>query len=451
MAVINKYMLGLFAQAALSLAVPGALEDRTTCNRDNCLRAVIANNAKPGPVSASEDCLSFFRKTVTPCEETSTTTLYKTKFNPPPTITEVETKTITESTYTDIITVPYTVTEATEVVTTTVATDSIQATVTESVTKTEFDTVTDVKTVYGPPFTSFYAPPKPTIKARADGDEEPECPKTQKNTVVPTYASACSGTVRYSSACSCIGATSTIVTVSLPTQTVTNYKWVTVQAPGTVTVTETDYTRVVATVTETSSVRIDATLTNYESVTATITLTPSTVTDTQTERKTVTYTITNNLPGPTAYCKMYLQAKGGKDVFYTPVDKAFIYHQSDRAVYARSSNKKSKFQLGTGTNSLHVRDGSVEYTLQFTNSYNPAVYVVKSTGIDKKTGQSKPLTCNVNSSTLELTCLSYKGGAAQFWSGFPWGGNPTVLLDSKACSYKSSKIYAVPVDCKVVT
>jgi hypothetical protein len=38
---------------------------------------------------------------------------------------------------------------------------------------------------------------------------------------VPTYASACSGTVRYSSACSCIGVTYSTITVAAPTTTET--------------------------------------------------------------------------------------------------------------------------------------------------------------------------------------------------------------------------------------
>ncbi|MCJ1320227.1 hypothetical protein MMC15_005565 [Xylographa vitiligo] len=40
-------------------------------------------------------------------------------------------------------------------------------------------------------------------------------------TAIPTYASACSGSVRYSSACSCIGVTATTSTAATPTTTVT--------------------------------------------------------------------------------------------------------------------------------------------------------------------------------------------------------------------------------------
>ena len=44
---------------------------------------------------------------------------------------------------------------------------------------------------------------------------------TATPTSIPAYASACSGAVRYSSACSCIGATHTTTTVNAPTTTTT--------------------------------------------------------------------------------------------------------------------------------------------------------------------------------------------------------------------------------------
>ena len=50
-------------------------------------------------------------------------------------------------------------------------------------------------------------------------------------TSVPTYASACSGTVGYSSACSCIGVTPTTRTVAAPTKTVTSTVTVTSSSP----------------------------------------------------------------------------------------------------------------------------------------------------------------------------------------------------------------------------
>ena len=51
---------------------------------------------------------------------------------------------------------------------------------------------------------------------------------TASPTSIPTYASACSGTVRYSSACSCIGATHTTTIAKAPTTTTTVSKTTTV-------------------------------------------------------------------------------------------------------------------------------------------------------------------------------------------------------------------------------
>ena len=45
-------------------------------------------------------------------------------------------------------------------------------------------------------------------------------PADATSSAVPTYASACSGAVRYSSACSCLGVTGTTTTVAAPTVTV---------------------------------------------------------------------------------------------------------------------------------------------------------------------------------------------------------------------------------------
>lgn len=59
----------------LFLALQAALVLAAGCNHDNCLRAVIASRAKPFPTVASQDCTSFFHKTVTPCPSTTTVTV----------------------------------------------------------------------------------------------------------------------------------------------------------------------------------------------------------------------------------------------------------------------------------------------------------------------------------------------------------------------------------------
>jgi hypothetical protein len=56
------------------------------------------------------------------------------------------------------------------------------------------------------------AAPQPTLEARQ---------VTVVPTSIPAYASPCSGSVRYSSACSCIGVTATVTTAATPTTVVT--------------------------------------------------------------------------------------------------------------------------------------------------------------------------------------------------------------------------------------
>lgn len=80
---------------------------------------------------------------------------------------------------------------------------------------------------------------------------------------IPTYAAACSGTVRYTSACFCLGATSATITVNAPTTVITLSETVT---PTTVSeyitvrtdeVTVTDATQTVTTIVETKTVTQD--------------------------------------------------------------------------------------------------------------------------------------------------------------------------------------------------
>ena len=67
------------------------------------------------------------------------------------------------------------------------------------------------------------AAPEPTLEARQ---------VTVVPTAIPAYASPCSGSVRYSSACSCIGVTATVTTAPTPTTVLT-------VAPATTTITDT--------------------------------------------------------------------------------------------------------------------------------------------------------------------------------------------------------------------
>jgi hypothetical protein len=67
------------------------------------------------------------------------------------------------------------------------------------------------------PTETFYA----NKKKRTPVQVPVNTPTTVTPTAIPAYASLCSGAVRYSSACSCIGVTPSITTLSTPSTTVT--------------------------------------------------------------------------------------------------------------------------------------------------------------------------------------------------------------------------------------
>lgn len=95
--------------------------------------------------------------------------------------------------------------------------------VTSTVTATEFTTISDTTTVTTTVTTPVTAPAVPgDCKCKRDASVPP----------IPTYASACSGLVRYSSACACIGVTATAPPT---TTTVTSTSTVLISADATAT------------------------------------------------------------------------------------------------------------------------------------------------------------------------------------------------------------------------
>ncbi|EPS44224.1 hypothetical protein H072_1746 [Dactylellina haptotyla CBS 200.50] len=174
-----KNVVSLLAFAAAASIVQAA------CNADNCARAVTGTNAKPASATRMADCSSFFQITVTPA--TSTITVWETV-------------------------TPFTVTP--ETVTETVVVS----------TATEYDYVATVTTYVANTVV------KRGLVRRA---------VTQSPSVVPTYASLCSGTSRYSSACSCWGVTKVTINAPTPLTTVTSTESATATVTATVTKSET--------------------------------------------------------------------------------------------------------------------------------------------------------------------------------------------------------------------
>ncbi|CZS91976.1 uncharacterized protein RAG0_02542 [Rhynchosporium agropyri] len=158
----------------LFLAYGASVAVAAGCSADNCARAVTGNpRGIIAQSSAKKDCSAFLKATVYPSTVTSTVSV---------------TVLPATATYTSFSTV------ATAILTVIDGTSTIVA-------STEITTET-VATV--------------TIN-RKRAITSPQASGTVKPTSIPTYASACSGTARYSSACSCFGATRTTVTMPTPT------------------------------------------------------------------------------------------------------------------------------------------------------------------------------------------------------------------------------------------
>ncbi|KAK6498848.1 hypothetical protein TWF481_011420 [Arthrobotrys musiformis] len=180
-----KLTASLFLTIFLALPVRSATS--TKCIEDNCLRAIRATNFPTRLGTA--DCNSYFATIVTPPISTSwfewETTVYD--------YTEVLTETITT-----------TLTTAT----TTILPDS----------------------------------------GGSQTFEKRDEPVTNTATSIPAYASPCSGSIRYSSACSCIGATHTVITVESPIRVLTSTIYITIPTlTTTTTITQTSTIETVAT------------------------------------------------------------------------------------------------------------------------------------------------------------------------------------------------------------
>ncbi|EPE24798.1 hypothetical protein GLAREA_11379 [Glarea lozoyensis ATCC 20868] len=171
------------------------------CNADNCARAVSGTRAGAAfSITARADCSSFQKVTVTPIPVTSTTTTSLATSSPTTFVTQTVT-TLTSTTVVDTYT-------------------SIVTTVIQYTFPPDRRRAADLGTGGEVPNPSS-----------ADMTKIERRQVTVVPSIVPTYASACSGSVRYQSACSCWGITPTTVTAATPTL------WLSVVASTSVTVT----------------------------------------------------------------------------------------------------------------------------------------------------------------------------------------------------------------------
>ncbi|MCJ1438399.1 hypothetical protein MMC27_007787, partial [Xylographa pallens] len=197
-----------------------------------------------------------------------------------------------------------------------VQTVDVTATSTLDVTLVETDSITVLDTVTTAVSTATFTSTivTVTVAARSNGRLKVDLQPRQETVTpssIPSYASACSGSVGYSSACSCVGVTRSTTTVATPTTTTT----ITVTSPAFTTQITTDATVVLTTVDSTSTflttdstqvvTTTDSTSTFYTiDATATIIVTDSTSilsTTVATATTLVSTTVTDIIPEATYY------------------------------------------------------------------------------------------------------------------------------------------------------
>ncbi|PVH87300.1 hypothetical protein DL98DRAFT_582011 [Cadophora sp. DSE1049] len=198
----------------------GTIAAAAVCKADNCARAVTGTQrGLAAQTSAKNDCSSFLKATVYPSTVTSTVTI------------TVFPSTVTSTSFSTTTTIIQTVIVGTSSVVASTETDS-----------------TVVQTV--------------TVNQRRAA-ASPQTTGTVRPSSVPTYASACSGVVRYSSACSCWGVTQTTTTMPTPA----TYRTITVSATASTTI----VSLVTYTSTFSQTITTSATTTTTALVTATAT------------------------------------------------------------------------------------------------------------------------------------------------------------------------------------
>lgn len=292
--------------ALLVLASSASLA-AATCNPDNCARAVTGTQAGLAfQSSAKADCSSFLQATVYPATVTSTvtTTIF------PFTATQTSISTTFEQTSTVY---PFTETDFST------TTTFIQST-TDSTTDVVASTETDFLTVGTTTVTDFVFTNIPTTVQPQKRTITPDAPVgTVQPTAVPAYASACSGTVRYSSACSCFGVTETTITMPTPTT------FTTTTITGTTTITTEVATTSVAILSETTTLISLVAATSTEDIIETISITTTTTSSVLATSTAITNALCQNgnfvngllAPCTDPACQNYnLRIEGDTDTIY---------------------------------------------------------------------------------------------------------------------------------------
>ncbi|KAI6707882.1 hypothetical protein JHW43_009592 [Diplocarpon mali] len=273
------YWSSAIAVVALSA---GSVQATSRCFADNCLRAVIASSQKPFASSALKDCLSALVTTVTVTPTPVTSLVRVTQTAASVTVT----RTISASTVVSTTVSQTSYQTSTQVISTT-RTSSVSFTITQTVnpvvTATTYASVTTTVTSVVP----CGGTKKRFVKLARNGEEKKLVWFTKPGLLVqpatrravetplayPSYASACSGTARYSSACSCLGLTLKTTTTTAIASTKTSTAYATTTPTTTTLVTQVSSSAVTVTTTIVVLVTTSTTSTSVSVVSVPVTVT----------------------------------------------------------------------------------------------------------------------------------------------------------------------------------
>ncbi|KAF3913283.1 hypothetical protein ABW20_dc0100424 [Dactylellina cionopaga] len=199
--------------------------------------------------------------------------------------------------------------------------------------------------------------------------------KKRQHTVIPTaipaYASPCSGAIRYSSACSCLGLAVSTVTVASPSTTIT--------VPTTVTFTET------------VSPTLDTTTITITDSTATVEQTIATRTET-TAVATVTLSIRLRANGG---------AQDGKYIRFTSQTSPPIGFPYELSRFTTDIGQATSFKFDATTGYLKVAGSSYSLTVQGT--LDSPLYVFNVNPAKASAANGVPLICTLSGVNLGCT------------------------------------------------
>lgn len=192
----------------------------------------------------------------------------------------------------------------------------------------------------------------------------------------------------------------------------------------------------------TSSQAIDRTVTEQITATATSDLTDR-ISVTATSTATASATSVVFVSGGTQICQMYLQCSGGG------CDGQYIYEDTGTAsamISTAASGLKDIFQLDAQG---HIMEAGGPFALDPAWQFAGGGYLQLIGGIPTYNG-GEAITCTVDPSTLQVSCLS-PGDSGNLGPGM-WSIGPSVpsgddLLVLTQTGSRPISLYAVPVNC----